>query len=364
MKKTLALATLLCLLFSGTGKADAGKWLFVSLLREKKIVTFERDAESGELARRHETICPAEPAFLSASPDRRTLFASFRSSGELASFRIDAKTGRLTPISVVQGGDDPAYLLTDRRGRFLLSAYYLANKVTVHKLAADGSISELPLQTIKTAEKAHGIVFDSTNHIVLVSHTGANRIYQFRFDQKTGRLTASDPPFTSTPGEDHPRHIAVHPSDRWAYVSNEAGDSIGVFAVDGKSATLRRMQTLSTIPSGFDGDRNSTARCEITPNGRFVYVANRGHDSIAGFAIDQKTGRVTSLGQTPTEKTPRSFAIDPSGRFLYAAGQASGRIAALRINQDGTLKQFATYESGPVSWWALAIDTDVVGSPE
>jgi len=348
----------MCLgLMSAANAAESRSWLFVSLLQEEKIVTFERNPDSGALVRRAETKCPAEPACMSTSPDRRTLFVSYRSTGQLASFRIDASTGRLTPLSVVKGGADPAYLLPDHSGRFLLSAYYAANKVTVHRLGDDGSISESPLQTISTAEKAHGIVLDSTNRIAFVSHTGANRIFQFRFDKKTGRLSAGNPPFAKTPDEDHPRHITLHPSDRWAYVSNEAGDSIGVFDVNRKSSTLRRIQTLSTLPAGFDGSRNATARCEMTPNGRFVYVANRGHDSIACFAIDQNTGRVTSLGQIPTEKTPRSFTIEPRGRFLYAAGQGSGRIAAFRILDDGKLARFATYESGPVSWWALAVDT-------
>ena len=136
----------------------------------------------------------------------------------------------------------------------------------------------------------------------------------------------------------------------------EAGDSIGVFEVQAKTGSLRHIQTESTLPTDFDGDRNATARCEMTADGRFVYVANRGHDSIACFAINQKTGRVTSLGQAATEQTPRSFTIEPGGRFLYAAGQGSGRIAAFRIQKDGTLKRFATYDSGPVSWWAIAVD--------
>lgn len=344
---------------AGVVQAQAGEWLFVSLLEERQVVTFERDPESGELTRRLATDCPAEPACMAVSPDRRTLFVSFRSTGQLASFRVDPATGRLTPVSVVEGGDDPAYLLPDHTGRFLLSAYYQANKIAVHALDQDGTIRTEPLQSIPTAEHAHGIALDSANRIAFVPHTGANRIYQFHFDGGTGRLSPVDPPFVSTPAEDQPRHIALHRSDRWAYTSNEAGDSIGVFAVDATAGTLERIQTLSTIPDDFDGSQNSTARCEMTPDGRFVYVANRGHDSIAGFAIDQETGRVTSLGQTPTEATPRSFTIDPSGRFLYAAGQGSGRIAAYRIAEDGRLDRFATYDSGPVSWWVLAVDTAV-----
>ncbi len=338
-------------------QAESGSWLFVSLLNDRKIVTFERNLESGELTRRGETICPAEPAILCTAPDRKTLFVSFRSSGQLASFRIDPANGRLVPVSVVEGGADPAYLLPDRTGRFLITAYYQANKVTVHSLELDGSINQTPLQTVLTGEKAHGIAMDSSNRMVFVSHTGANQIFQFYFNSRTGRMTASSPVSARTPVGDHPRHIMLHPTDRWAYVSNEAGDSIGVFAVNRDNVTLKRIQTMSTLPHSFDGANNSTARCEMTADGKFVYVANRGHDSIAGFAIDQSTGQVISLGQTPTEKTPRSFTIEPRGRFLYAAGEGSGRIAAYRIGADGMLSHTGTFKSGPVSWSVLAVDT-------
>lgn len=333
----------------------ARDWLFVTLLEKKQIVTFERESKSGQLTRLGTTDCPAEPACMAAAPDRRTLFVSFRSTGQLASFRIDQTQGSLTLVNVVPGGDDPAYLLPDRTGRFLLSVYYQSNKVCVHRLTPDGVISAAPVQTIPTAEKAHGIVFDSRNSTVFVPHTGANRIYQFRFNDQSGRLTANEPPFVETDAADHPRHIALHPNDRWAYVSNEAGDSLGVFEISG-TGTLHRLQTVSSLPPDFDSNRNSTARCEMTPDGRFVYVANRGHDSIAGFAIDQFTGRATSLGQTPAEQTPRSFSIESRGRFLYAAGQGSGRVAAFQIETNGTLRRFQTIEAGPIAWWALAVD--------
>ncbi len=356
MPKSLPVALLILSIVCSVVRAESPGWLFVSLLNARKIVTCERDAKSGLVTRRDELDCPAEPAILSASPDRRTLFASFRSTGQLASFTIDPETGRLTPRSVVDGGADPAYLQSDRTGRYLLSAYYQANKVTVHAIARDGSLSALPLQTVPTAEKAHGIGLDTGNRMVFVTHTGANRIYQFQFDQAVGRLTAATVPFTSTPTDYHPRHIALHPTNRWAYVNNEAGDSLSVYEVEREAARLTRIQTISTLPDDFDGAGNSTARCEMTPDGRSVYVANRGHDSIAGFAVEPGTGRVTSLGQFPTEKTPRSFTIESSGRFLYVAGEASGRIAVYRIMDNGALQPLETCAVGPVAWSVLAVD--------
>ena len=329
-------------------------WLFVSLLQARKIVSFERDQISGALTRRMETDCPAEPAIMTLAPNRQFLFVALRSSGQIASFRVDGNTGHLTLLSVAEGGADPAYLLADGHGRFLLSVYYEANQVCVHTIDPSGELSQQPLQTIPTAEKAHGLALDSANRIVLVPHTGSNRIYQFFFDSQSGRLTAAEPPYTATATEDHPRHITVHPTDRWAYANNEAGDSLGVYTVDLSTARLQRIQTVKTIPDTFDGQRNSTARCEMTRDGRFVYVANRGHDSVAAFSIDQKTGQIASLGQFPTEKTPRSLTIEPTTRFLYAAGQDSGKIAAYRVQSTGKLERFATYEAGPVAWCVLA----------
>ena len=196
--------------------------------------------------------------------------------------------------------------------------------MTVQSLDKQGRISREPLQTIPTAEKAHGVAIDSKDRFVFVPHTGGNRIHQFAFNRDRGRLTALDPPFVARPKGEHPRHIVMHPSDRWAYTSNEAGDSLGVYSVDTKTGRLKSLQTLSSLPADFNKGANATARCEMSPDGRFVYVANRGHESIACYAVNQKTGRATSLGQVPTEKTPRSFTIDPTGRYLYAAGESSG----------------------------------------
>ncbi len=336
-------------------RAESASWLFVSLLQEKKVLTYMRMPVSGKLVRLDQVKTPAEPAQMNVSPDRRTLFVSFRSTGQLASYRINPANGKLTPLSVVDGGEDPAFMQPDSSGRFLISAYYVSNKVTVHFVDSQGRISDKPLQTISTAEKAHGVAIDSKDRFVFVTHTGGNRVHQFTFDR--GRLRPLDPPFVARPKGEHPRHIVMHPSDRWAYTSNEADSSLGVYAVDGKSGRLTPLQTLSSLPEDFNRASNSTARCEMTPDGRFVYVANRGHQSIACYSVNAKTGRATKLGHVPTEKTPRSFTIDPTGRYLYAAGQSSGRIASFRILDDGLLERFATDEAGPVAWWVIAVDT-------
>ena len=134
------------------------------------------------------------------------------------------------------------------------------------------------------------------------------------------------------------------------YTSNEQGSGITAYNLDVSAGRIEPFQTVSTLPDGY-ANRNSNAQIRITTSGRFVYVTNRGHDSIAGFAIDQNTGSVTSLGQTPSEPTPRVFNIDPTDSFLYAAGQGSNRLALYRIGDDGGLTPMETYPLGEKPMW-------------
>lgn len=349
-------------LFSGgVHHVRAESYVFVSLLRQQKIVTFRRDAESGVLERCHATDCPAEPAFMAASNDGRILFVSLRSSGQLATFRVNPENGHLSLINVVAGGDDPAFLTTDHSGKFLLTAYYVSNKVTIHRVESDGRLSEGPLQTVATGANAHGIAILSNDRSVYVSHTGANRIDQFHFDAHDGRLTPLDPPFVAAKPGQNPRHIVLHPSNRWAYCSNEAGgsaeDGASMYTLDAVTTGLTLQQSVSSLPEDFDANQNSTSRCLMPPDGRFLYVANRGHNSIAGFAIDQTSGLLKRISVTRAEANPRSFTITHDGRYLYAAGEESGCVACFRITDSGELSPFSTIDSGPVSWAILAVET-------
>jgi 6-phosphogluconolactonase len=141
-----------------------------------------------------------------------------------------------------------------------------------------------------------------------------------------------------------------------AYVVNEQGGSITMYhaILNPINWLLESKQTLSTLPADFKGT-NACAEIRLHPSHRFLYVSNRGHDSIAAFRIDKETGELTSLGQTPTEKTPRSFDVDPSGKFLFAAGESSGKLAAYRVNEvSGCLERTATYEVGKMPWWVMA----------
>lgn len=194
------------------------------------------------------------------------------------------------------------------------------------------------------------------NQFGFVPHTEpANVIFQFRFDEATGYLSPNAPEkLLANPGNG-PRHYVYHSSGDWVYVSNENGSSVSAHHFDPEAGTLSAFQTLSTLPKEFTGE-NNCAQIHIHPSGAFLYVSNRGHNSIACFSIDDETGQLTSLGQQLTEPTPRVFSLDPSGKFLFAAGQSSGWLAEYRVNpRYGTLQPLARYFLGKQPMWVMVL---------
>jgi 6-phosphogluconolactonase len=153
-----------------------------------------------------------------------------------------------------------------------------------------------------------------------------------------------------------PRHYCFHPARDMVYVSDEQGSSVTAYSLDASAGTLTAVQTISSLPADYEG-QNAPAQIHMHPTGRFMYLSNRGHDSIAGFAIDEATGQLTQLGQTPTEPSPRAFNLDPSGRYLFAAGQGSGRLAAYRIDErTGELAPLETTTVGENPMWVLIME--------
>ena len=158
-------------------------------------------------------------------------------------------------------------------------------------------------------------------------------ILQFRFDAQTGRLTANSP-FRVEPTERlGPRHYCFHPTLELVYFSNEQGCSVTAYRLNHATGTLSAVQTVTTLPDGYTA-RNTCSQIHLTASGKFLYVANRGHNSIAGFAVDAGTGRLTSIAHVPTEAVPSAFTLDPAGSFVFAAGTVSGHLASYRISAE------------------------------
>ena len=334
-------------------------FVYCSVADERSIHLLSFDAESGRAAKQDSIRTPGEPAALTSSADGRYLFASMRDTGQLCSFGIEPATGRLTLISTVEAGADPAQITLDRTGRYLFAAYYVAAKVSVHRVESDGRISERPVQEIPTAEKAHAVVPDPSNRLVFVPHTGPNRIYQFRFEVLAGRLLPGLPKFLQCPDQTGPRHLAWHPRLPIAYVDNEQGNSVTVYTLRGSS--LVAGETLSTIPDDFRG-QNSTAEIRVHPDGQHLFVSNRGANSLAVFRISGSGDQLSLLEQVACEPVPRSFDIVPGGRHLLLAGEASGNLQVFEIGGvRGFLQEVDKLQVGPRLWWVHAVQPGVTG---
>jgi 6-phosphogluconolactonase len=326
---------------------------------EDKIVAFNIDGDTGQLTRQAELPASGGPSVMAISPDRRTLYVGYRTRPAIASFRIDLG-GTLRSLGTIPQEHAPTFLAPDRTGKHLLCAYYQGGGAAVHSLDADGAVSAASHGWLATATGAHAISTDPSNKFAFVPHIarlndnvleppkenpGPNVIMQFRFDAETGHLTPNSPLRVEQPERLGPRHYCFHPTQNVVYFSNEQGCSVTGYRLAAATGTLAAEQTISTLPHGFTA-RNTCSQIHLTPSGRYLYVGNRGHNSIAGFAVDG-TGRLSAIGQTSTEPVPSAFCLDPAGQFLFAAGSASGRLASYRINDEtGTLTSLTTYAAG------------------
>jgi 6-phosphogluconolactonase len=333
-------------------------YLYVSLAEDNRIAIFTMDPRTGKLQPKEEVRLHSGPGAMAVDPTKRFAYTGLRSTRELVSFRIDPATGSLQifgkPVTL---DADPCYLATDRKGRFLLSAYYSAGLAAVHPIGPDGAVAGPPVEWRQTAANAHSIQTDPSNRFAFVPHiAGPNLIFQFLFDEQTGRLTPNLVPTAAPFPKEGPRHFCFHPDKDLVYFVNEQANSVTSYRFDRLRGTLTALEAVSTLPDGFQ-EQSHCADIHITRSGRFMYASNRGHDSIACFAVHPDTGRLESIGQQPTEKSPRAFMLDPECRYLYAAGGGSGRLAAYRIDeQSGALEPLEVYEVGASPSWVLVLE--------
>lgn len=333
-------------------------YVYVSISAEDRINVYSMDPETGALDTHSIVAAGSGPGAMCVDPQQRFLYTGLRGTRQAAAFRIDKASGRLAPLGTAPLESDPCYMSTDRTGRYLLTTYYRAGMAAVHPLRRDGSVGTPAVMTVKTADRAHSIQTDPSNQFAFVPHTaGPNLIFQFRFDDKTGRLSSN--PLgqrVQPPAGAGPRHYCFHPAMDVVYTINEQGSSVTGYNLDTKNGTLSAFQTVSTLPSGFEGE-STGAEVRIAPTGEYLYASNRGHDSIAAFSVHGSTGELELISHTPTEPTPRSFILDPDGAYLLAAGQGSGKLATYRVDDEtGHLAPLAVYEVGNSPMWVLALD--------
>ena len=329
--------------------------VYVTLSGEDRIQSYTLDGNGGKLALGDSFAIEGGPGPMATSPDFSCVYVGLRKRPGVATFLRDRMAGSLSLKSFVSFDEDPCFIGTDRSGTFLLSSCYGGGRVGVHRIAEDGTVSLPPIEWRKTATNAHSIQTDSTNRFAFVPHTGPNVVFQFLFDPDTGRLSPNSPGQFRPSEPVGPRHLSFHPNGRYVYFANEQGSSLTVCGFDGQRGILSHVQTASTLPAGFSGN-NTCSQIHMRPDGRYVYVSNRGHDSIACFGIDAEAGRVNPVGHTATEKTPRAFNLDTTGKYLLVAGLDSGGLSTFAIGEEtGVLDRIADYYVGKAPMWVLTI---------
>lgn len=284
------------------------------------------------------------PSYLALSRDGRFLYTVHGDESEVSAFAVDGATGRLRFLNRQSTqGKNPVHLALDASGRFLVVANHIGASLAVLPVNADGTLAPLaqllslegqgpigPHRIEQKQAKPHFNPFDPSGRFVVVPDKGLDRVFAFRFDQ--GRLTPADAPCAVTREGAGPRHLAFHPRAPFAYVVNELDSSVTAYRFDAETGALDAFQIVSALPDSFTGNSRA-AGIQVDAAGRFLYSSNRGHDSIALFAIDGESGRLSFLGAQPTGgQTPRFFTLSPDGRFLFALNEDSDSIVTLAVD--------------------------------
>ena len=294
---------------------------------------------------------------MALSPDRRFLFTALRSEPfTVASFAIDKATGKLSHLGNAPLEASMAYTTVDRTGKWLLAASYPQGKLTINPIGSDGKIGAPPNQVIADRPKAHCVVIDAANKHAYCSVLQQDLILQLKFDPASGKLAPNNPAEIKTKAGAGPRHMALHPNGRFLYLITETTATVGAYAVDKNSGTLKELQFQETAPQGGYKEQPAAADLHLTPDGKFLYGSERKTSSLIGFRVDPEKGTLTHVGRWPTETTPRGFGIEPRGKFLLAVGLDSNHLTAYAIEANGSLKPIKQHEMGKQPNWIEFVD--------
>jgi 6-phosphogluconolactonase len=323
---------------------------YTSKTSSKGIYAYRFDANKGQLTPIGVAAEVVDPSFLAVHPNGKYLYAvneigNFNAevSGAVSAFAIDAKTGALKFLNQVPTrGAGPCYVSLDKSDSFLLVANYDSGSIASFPVRGDGSLGTAsgfvqhsgtgPDKERQEGPHAHWIGTSPDNRFALAVDLGLDQVIVYGFDPDKGVFTPMLSGFAKVKPGSGSRHLAFHPDGKFAYVLSEMASSVTVFSYKPKTGSFSVLQTVSTLPNDYSGPKEA-AEIAVHPSGKYLYTSNRGHDSIAVFAIDQKKGTLKSLGQVLTGgKTPRHFAIDPTGTYLLAENQESNNIVVFHID--------------------------------
>lgn len=334
----------------------------------KGIYLYEVHQQTGALSLLKLAAETTSPSWLSLHPSGQYLYAVNEVSdydgnnGSVSAFSIDRTSGDLRALNVVSShGAGPTHMSIDASGKYAFVANYFGGSIAVLSIETNGSLGPAvfihqdqgSLGSVHATDAppgsfaisghdtphAHMIQAGPANRFVLQTDLGQDRIYVYKFDSNTGKLTPANTPFVSLPSGDGPRHFAFHPNGRWMYSIQEEASTLVFFRYDPSVGSLVAQQTVSTLPPGFTGT-NFCSEVMVSPDGRFLYAANRLHNSIAVFEIAQN-GKLHRVGEALTEGDyPNQIILDPSGNTLYACNQRSDQITSFRVNRKTGMLTF------------------------
>ena len=335
--------------------------------RAEGIYRFQFDPATGALTPAGVTTGIANPTWLTLHPNGRVLYAasevrehSQRSGGAVVAYARDAATGALTRLNdALTMGAGPCHLNVHPSGRLLFAANYVSGSLAVIPVREDGRLEPAsqviqhagtpgPVADRQEGPHAHCVALDPTGRYVLAADLGLDQVLVYRIDLDGQRLAPADPPGISLKPGAGPRHIAFHPNGRWLYVTGELDSTLTVFSWDAERGRLEPVQVIGTLPAGWTGI-NYPAEVAVAADGRFIYMSNRGHDSIAIFAADAATGKLTPAGHAPTQGSfPRHFALDLTGAFMVVANQDGDNVVVFRVDgETGALTPVLSAVEGP-----------------
>lgn len=335
---------------------------------EDGIHVYKLDLKSGKLSYQQIVKGVLEPSFLTLDKNKKCLYAvneieeyDDKKSGSVSAFEIDQKTGNLQPLNVQSSlGGNPCNITISENGKFVLTANYIGGNVVVFKVDSNGSLGAAadlvqhsgsgPNEDRQKSAHPHSVVLDRNNRFAFVPDLGIDKLVIYRFDADNGKLTVNQiQPFFQTKAGAGPRHFKFHPNGKLAFLINELDSTIVSLAYNEQNGTLKEVQTVSTLPETFSASQNGCAEVEVSPNGKFLYGSNRGHDSIVSYKIDESTGKLEYIEHISTQgKSPRNFAIDPTGKLLLAANQNSNSVYTFFIDENsGKLQPTGNYISVP-----------------
>lgn len=323
----------------------------------KGIYVSHFNSATGELGEPKLAVETGSPGFLAIHPSKKYLYAigelagADKKAGGVSAFKISLPDGKLSLINQVPSvGAGPCHVSLDKTGQMAMIANYGGGSVASYAIGKEGALSEAVTfvqhegssvnERRQAGPHAHSLNPSPDNRFAFACDLGLDKVLIYKIDPATGKMT--DHGHATVPPGSGPRHLAFHPNGKFVFVNNEMLMTETVFAYDAENGTMTEVETVSTLPEADRGNEGySTAETVVHPNGKFVYVSNRTHDTIAVFACDPETGRLTLKQNAPAEgEIPRNFNLDPSGKWAIVAHQNSNTAALFKVDPETGLLSF------------------------